>query len=236
MRTLRAFRSLCYEGGGRAKADSSRREEFNRKNSIYWVNEIPVDVLFIGDSITESFEVQPYFGDLGNVVNRGIGGETVEALIKRWDLDVTLLSPKVCVMSEGINNTYSLYQQYEKGIEITEEMIDVKISEMRSCYEEIIEKCLKADVRLIVSSVLPLGVYDFRNRFILKLNEEIKKVCEERGVTYVDTYNIFTEEDGILMKDYTFGDKLHPHVLGYNALANTLRDYIERELKKANEK
>lgn len=236
MRTLQAFKALCYEENGTPKANNSRREEFNRKNSIYWVNEIPVDVLFVGDSITESFEVQAYFADLGNVVNRGIGGETVEFLSKRWDLDVTFLSPKVCVMSEGINNSYSLYQQYEKGIEITDDAIDGKISEMFVHYREIVDKCLRENIRLIVSSVLPLGVYDFRNSFILKLNGELEKLCQEKGVVYVNTYDLFTENDGILMKDYTFGDKLHPHVSGYDVLANALRSYIKEELKTANEK
>ena len=236
MRTLQAFKILCYEEDGTPKANSSRREEFNRKNSIYWVNKIPVDVLFIGDSITESFEIQPYFGDLGTIVNRGIGGETIDFLAKRWDLDVTILSPKVCVMSEGINNSYSLYQQYEKGIVITEQMIDSKIAEMLVHYKEIIDKSLQENIHLIISSVLPLGVYDFRNKFIIQLNHEIEKLCEENRVTYVNTYDIFTEDDGILMKDYTFGDKLHPHVLGYDVLAKVLRSYIAEELKKANEK
>lgn len=226
------FKSVCYSTENLEKfQNSARREEFNRKNSIYYANGFPVDVLFIGDSITESFEVQPYFGEFGTVVNRGIGGEIVENLSKRFDLDVIMLKPKVCVLSEGINNSYALYQQHEQGVEITDEMMDNHILEMLPHYAEVIEKCLCANIRLIISSVLPLGVYDFRNKFILKLNSEIEKLCKSKGVVYVDTYSAFTESDGVLMKDYTFGDKLHPHVLGYNVLAETLKPYIKKELE-----
>lgn len=227
------FKSVCYNAENLEMfQNNGKREEFNRKNSIYYANEFPVDVLFIGDSITESFEVQPYFGELGSIVNRGIGGEAVEGLSKRFDLDVVMLKPKVCVLSEGINNSYELYQQYAKGVEITDGMIDSLILQMLPHYAEMIEKCLCANIRLIISSVLPLGVYDFRNKFILKLNSELEKLCKKKGVLYVDTYSALTEPDGILMKDYTFGDKLHPHVLGYNVLAKTLKPYIKKEIEK----
>lgn len=210
-----------------------KRAEFNRKNSIYFVNEIPVDLCFVGDSITESFETNAYFSRFGTVVNRGIGGETIEYLAVRFPLDVIALKPKICVVSEGINNTYPLYQKYAAGEKISEEEIGSLIQKMMPYYREMAEQCFSSGIRLIFSSVLPIGVYDFRNGFILKLNAEIEKLCGEYAkkgarISYADTYSSIVGADKILMEDFTFGDKLHPHVLGYNKIAKVLEGHIEK--------
>ena len=52
-----------------------RRTEFDIRNSQIFCNKIPVDIVFLGDSITHFWEVEEYFKEYGIVVNRGIGGE-----------------------------------------------------------------------------------------------------------------------------------------------------------------
>ena len=86
-----------------------RREEFNRRNSVYLVNGVKPDIVFIGDSIIDWWEIQPYFSHLGTVVNRGIGGETTDSLAERFKQDAVDLQPKAIVVLEGINDLYSSY-------------------------------------------------------------------------------------------------------------------------------
>ena len=68
----------------------------------------PVDVVFIGDSITHMWEVQSYFGHLGHIVNRGISGDVAEIMIKRLEADAVQLKPRICVSLIGINNIYEM--------------------------------------------------------------------------------------------------------------------------------
>lgn len=239
MRTIEEFtelidrKKLNFYGITVSAGWGDKRAEFDRKNSIYYVNEIPVDICFAGDSITESFEVNAYFSKFGTVINRGIGGETIEYLAIRFPLDVVALKPKICIVSEGINNTYELYKKYSAGQKIPEEDIDNEIQKMLPYYKTIAEQCVSAGIKLIFSSVLPIGVYDFRNSFILKLNAAIKELCAEfsaKGakICYANTYSSVVSADKIIMDDLTFGDKLHPHVLGYNRIAKALEPYIEK--------
>lgn len=43
---------------------------FNYGNEVIVTNRLPVDVVFIGDSITQNWEVQGYFRQFGYIVNR----------------------------------------------------------------------------------------------------------------------------------------------------------------------
>ena len=182
MRDIEEFKKLIdrknlnFYGINVSSGWAEKRAEFDRKNSIYYVNAIPVDICFAGDSITESFEVNAYFSEFGTVVNRGIGGETIEYLAIRFPLDVIALKPKICIVSEGINNTYELYKKYNEGREIGQEDIGSEIEKMIPYYKTIAQQCAFAGIKLIFSSVLPIGVYDFRNSFILRLNAAIKEI------------------------------------------------------------
>ena len=83
-------------------AADSRRVEFDTKNEVIVTNKVPVDFVFIGDSITHAWELNAYFGKMGRLIlNRGIGGDTSEYLLRRFEADVLQLKPKYCVMLIG---------------------------------------------------------------------------------------------------------------------------------------
>lgn len=65
-----------------------------------------MDIVFIGDSITEGWDVRREFGDLGNTVNRGISGDVIDIIEKRFAADVLQLKPRVAVINGGVNNTF----------------------------------------------------------------------------------------------------------------------------------
>ena len=56
---------------------------YNYHNESILTNQWPVDVVFVGDSITQLWELQGYFGSFGYVVNRGIGGDVADILARR---------------------------------------------------------------------------------------------------------------------------------------------------------
>lgn len=60
-----------------------KRIEFDYKNEVIVANEVPVDYVFIGDSITERWELDAYFLGSGRLVlNRGMGSDSTEYIFK----------------------------------------------------------------------------------------------------------------------------------------------------------
>ena len=71
-----------------------------------------VDVVFLGDSLTEGYDVQSYYPNY-NVLNRGIGGDTTVGVEKRLDVSVFDANPKITAMLIGANNMSTMLDNYE---------------------------------------------------------------------------------------------------------------------------
>ena len=227
--TIEEFKKKYYPDG---KLHDEFREKYNRMNTQYLLNGVKPDVVFLGDSITEAFETSLYFGDLGVIVNRGIGGEKTPHLKERVYCDAADLSPKVCVLAEGVNDTAEIYFAKERGEDFPEEKINALLSELSDNMRFAVNVLLNAGITPVVCSVLPLGVVDERAEVILKENEILKNLCKEKGVRYVDYYSALAEPDAKTLKDVTCGDDLHPHAAGYNEMAKLLKPVLKEALGK----
>ncbi len=209
-----------------------RREELNRRNSQWLCNDKSIDIVFIGDSITEWWELSVYFSDYGAVVNRGVGNERTHELKERFVQDAIDLRPKVIVFAEGVNDiddVYTMMKQSAVGIEHS--MVEDELEKICNNYRVMFSQASERKMKMAVCSVLPIGCKDERNQMILRLNEKLKALCVQYGYPYADTYNSIVADDGLTMKKFHFGDDLHPHVEGYNAMAKTLYPYLDKLLK-----
>ena len=78
-----------------------------------------VDVAFLGDSLTDGYDLEKYYPQFVTA-NRGIGGETTIGLESRMELSAYALKPKVVVMLIGGNNLDTMFENYEsilKGLQ-----------------------------------------------------------------------------------------------------------------------
>jgi len=220
--------------GNEAHADN-RRWEFNFKNEILVTNQTPVDIAFIGDSITHNWEVNAYFNHFGRVINRGISGDRAPMLAQRFEGDSLQFRPRVCVAMFGINNTWCL-----DGTTSTEAQDEV-LALVASSYRQMMEQAKAYHVPLLFCSVLPVSdtseIGQRRNQVVLRMNAALKNLCEEFGVTYVDYHSAMVAEDGVTLRSDLSDDTLHPHVIGYNCMAAVLTPLLEQVLNqtKAND-
>ncbi|MEG2287480.1 MAG: GDSL-type esterase/lipase family protein [Ruthenibacterium sp.] len=205
----------------------SRRGEFDFKNQVIVENEVPVDFVFIGDSITQLWELHAYFNAPGQMVlNRGISGDTTEYVLKRFDADVVQLKPKHCVLMIGVNDAWDMETDpwLRETFMTPEEVLARAVKNHRA----IQEKAKLSGIDLWVCSVCPTNM-DFTNhelqrkQYIRALNAAIHQMCAENGFSYVDYYSLLVQEDGLSMRDGMTPEGLHPHVLGYNIMAEALR-------------
>ena len=206
--------------GGEAADD--RRWEFDFKNGVLVTNRTPVDAVFIGDSITHFWELNAYFHRFGLVVNRGIAGDKAHILAERFKADALQLRPRACVLLVGINNTW--------GPGTPEEIPSL----VADSHRRMLEMAGEQGVSMLVGSLLPVGTgcedYENRNRLIREINDSLRPLCREYGATYIDYHAAFAKEDGLTMREGLSDDGLHPHVIGYNRMAEVLTPFLETAL------
>ena len=82
----------------------AKRMEFDFKNEQLLHLKKEIDYVFIGDSITQLWDIKSYLNSEKTIVNRGIGGDTSYYLNKRFEADCVQLKPKKAVLMIGTND------------------------------------------------------------------------------------------------------------------------------------
>ncbi len=209
----------------------SRRGEFDCKNQVIVQNNVPVDFVFIGDSITHMWELKAYFNKPGQMIlNRGIGGDTTKYVLKRFMADVVQLKPKHCIMKIGVNDAWDLEFDHWKQLE--GQPLEAVLQSASDNISRIIELAKQNGLNLIICSVLPTNMKftnkeEVRKKYIKLLNENIKKLCEENKLIYVDYHSGMVQDDGLTVKEDITIEELHPNVFGYNIMADILRKTLK---------
>lgn len=177
----------------------------------------PVDLLFIGDSITQGWGGAPdawkkNYADK-KAANFGIGGDTTQNVLWRVTAGGELagIKPKVVVVMIGTNNfglRNDTAEDTAKGVEAVVKAVREKLPR---------------------SKVLLLGLFprdvkpntDFRKR-IAKTNELVSKLGDDKAVFYRDIGGQFLDKDGNLPAD-VMPDALHLSPKGYGIWAEAIR-------------
>ncbi len=172
--------------------------------------------LFIGDSITEGYELNKHYSD-NTIVNMGIGGDFTSGILMRLDV-VKKLQPKKIFLMIGINDISKNVPR-----ELTQKRYAEIISTIR-------KDCPEA--ALYVQSNLPtahMGGSDATNSMVLLevnlLNAFLQEQCTMNGATFIDLYPLF-ELNGMLNERYTY-DGLHINNEGYKIWTSAIQTYVE---------
>ena len=63
------------------------------------------------------------------------------------------------------------------------------------------------------------------NTDVIKLNSELRKLCTQHGITFIDLFPFFTNEKNKLKEEFTF-DGLHPNGKGYLVWKSAIEKYV----------
>ncbi len=213
-------------------AADSRRNEFDCKNQVLIEHQTPIDFVFIGDSITERWELGAYFHQPNQIIiNRGIGGDITEYVYKRFEADVIQLKPNYCIMMIGVNDAWDLEYDYGKQepVMTVPEVLERSIKHIT----QIIKLAKQHQQPLIICSVLPTNMLwtnheTERKHYIKQLNQYLVKLCQEHHLIYVDYYTSMLADDGLSVKEGIMLEDLHPNVFGYDIMADILRTTLKQ--------
>jgi lysophospholipase L1-like esterase len=196
-----------------------------------------IDVLFMGDSITDfwrnngrngatgdatPFAGKPvfdkYFGDM-KVANFGIAGDTTQGV--RWRLqngEADGFRPKVIMLMIGTNNTSG------KKNTPTEIAMGVAadVFELRKDFPE---------AKILLLGIFPRSTASSSVRGqIAEINKMISALNDGQHVVYMDIGAKFLAEDGSIPKD-VMSDALHPTTKGYEIWAEAVKEPLAELMK-----
>ncbi|NLN51171.1 MAG: lysophospholipase [Acholeplasmataceae bacterium] len=175
----------------------------------------PEGIVFLGDSITEGFNVYEFFNGL-NVYNRGISGDTTVGVLKRLEQSVFQLKPGIVVILIGTNDLALLTQSTKEVSERIKEIVKAIRAELKT-------------VKIILQSIYPVNYSVNKASVNLRTNTLIKEINQQlkiiKDITYLDIYSLLIDETGNLNKNYT-DDGLHINNLGYEFIAKQLKKYF----------
>ena len=174
--------------------------------------------LFLGDSITEMYDLEKYFPD-DPVVNSGVSGDATHDILEDMEKRVYQYNPSKVFLLIGTNDLAQ-----EKS---PEEIFD-NIKEM---IERIQEN--RPEAEIYIESVYPVNetldtemVGKRKNEDIRSLNDLLQNYCQEEDLVYIDVYEELIDANGQLTEEYT-KEGLHLNENGYQVVTDILKEYIE---------
>ena len=197
-----------------------RFEELNQRVKAAAGN---VDLVFLGDSITQGWEGngknvwKKYYGER-KALNLGIGGDRTQHVL--WRLEngnFDGLKPKVVVVMIGTNN--SNRDDHPPG-----EILEGVLAIVRRLQE------LSPDTKVLVLGIFPRGQnFNDQRGKILQVNQALAKLEDGKRVFYLDFGSRLIESDGSISKA-VMPDYLHLSEAGYRIWADAIEPRLAKLL------
>ena len=190
---------------------AAKIEQYERENDEY--DDYEVDVAFIGDSLTDGYDLAKYYPQYVTA-NRGIGGDTTFGLQERLQVSLYDLKPKVVVMLIGANNMDSMFENYE--------------SILQSLKQNLPES------KIVLLSLTAMGGEHWgrKNQLAAYNNVTIKLLAQKYGYEFVDLYSVLYDVSiGEVYEGYTV-DGGHFTPTGYSVVTEQITPVLKELLGK----
>ena len=216
---------LFIQGGGTLN-DWANLSRYKEENNKLLNSSVELRVVFMGNSITESWShFDPDFFLTNSYINRGISGQTTPQMLIRFKPDVINLKPKAVVILAGIND-------------IAGNTGPMQVENIAENIQSMAEISKANEIQVLICSVLPAIDFPWSPGLnpsikVLRLNKLLKNYCRENNIIYVDYYSSMVDKNGGLkVPEYTSSDDLvHPNKKGYDVMKNIIQDSLKKVLE-----
>ena len=151
------------------------------------------EYLFLGDSITDRYDLQSHFSNYP-IINSGIGGNKTIDILENLDNRVFKYNPDVKYVYNNIDKIVTHIKKKFPKCEI------------------FIESIYPINDSIPLSEGQPT-VNDILTR-VVEENKLIEAYCKKNNYTYIDVYSSLIDDNGKLKKRYT-EDGIHLNEYGY---------------------
>lgn len=181
-------------------------------------------VVFYGDSRAQAW-TPPGKMPGYRFVNRGIGAQTTEQVLARFDAHIAPLQPDVIVVQVGINDlkTLPLFADRQEAI----------IQRCKENIEAIVDRSRASGAQVILTTIFPVGQIPLARRLVWTddvvlavdvVNDFIQSL-HGAGVTVMKTD--FLQDNSGRLRPELSADALHLNSAGYTVLNQELRTLLE---------
>ena len=173
---------------------------YRQENEAY--ADYEVDVAFLGDSLTDGYDLAKYYPQF-KTANRGIGGDTTHGLEARLQVSVYDLKPKVAVMLIGANNMDTMFENYENILMGLQKNLP--------------------DTKIVLVSLTSMSMeWGRKNHLAAYNNVLIRKLADKYGFTFVDMYAPLLDLTTGQLRDSYTTDGGHLTHAGYEVFTENL--------------
>jgi lysophospholipase L1-like esterase len=175
----------------------------------------PHHIVFLGDSLTEAFDLDNYFRRK-DLINRGISGNTTDHVLYRLE-ELINAKPVKIMLLVGINDLYQGLEPQAIFENITR-IIDRLVAGTPA-------------TRIYVQSVLPVNELHLASCFnvnvkIYELNNLLRVMCKNQDMTYIDLHSEFLNNNGELDVTLTY-DGVHLTPKAYRLWYDLVKQYLD---------
>lgn len=169
------------------------------------------DVVFVGDSLIENWQIDESFLDY-SCFNMGISGDVTEGVINRLNL-VDAVSPKIVVLEVGTNDL----RRYGD--------VDLAASNMKKIVDELIR--IESVKQIIILGLLPTPANEASmNEMKQTLNRRYEDLSLQNDkITYIDLFEPYSSSNGF-QNDTLFCDSMHLSAEGYKKMVSLVEPCI----------
>ncbi len=201
-----------------ALAQANQDVYYARRATLF--DELPIgkkDIVMLGNSLTDGCEFNELMGNR-HIKNRGIVGDIVQGFIDRID-PIIKGQPKKLFIMGGVNDISH----------------DVSADSIARVMEKLIVMVKHGSPRtkIYLQSLLPFNneVREWRllvgrEHVVVEANILLEQVARRQGVTWINLYPLFADDQGRLRADLT-NDGLHLMGKGYLIWRDALRPYLK---------
>ncbi|WOO86791.1 GDSL-type esterase/lipase family protein [Mollicutes bacterium LVI A0039] len=201
-----------------------KNKVFEERNMEILARNFDFDLILLGDSITEGFDLNRYGYTNKTYLNSGIGGDRIEYMHKRLDRDVLQFSPREVLFMGGINDIRAWYAE-GNDLSNIEEITTHIIKYTSLIVNELKENGIDVKICTITKNYERDINFDYINHIIDHINIAIKNLAIELDVILIDYNEVLTNKYGYLDLSLSY-DGLHPNEFGYIEMVKQIRSIL----------
>ena len=195
----------------------------------------PIDLLFLGDSITDGWSKAPhiwerYYG-AHRPANFGIGGDRTQHVVWRIENgELDGIQPKVTVLMLGTNNSASnTAAEIAAADKKIVELIRAKIPGTKVLLLAIFPRGARKDKdgKITEAAIADAAA---RTAVINDVNRALAQLDDGKNVRFLDIAAVFYGQDGKI-PFAIMPDQLHPNAAGYQLWADAMQPLLTQMLK-----
>ena len=180
----------------------------------------------IGSRIGADYPEKKYF-----FYNRGISGNKVTDLEKRWQADTLDLKPDLLSILIGVNDSSSTIFHWGGGS-------GVSIEEYEKTYSGLLDQTKAAfpDILFVLCEpfILPVGKvkenWDAYHADIVQRQAVVRKLASKYEAVFVGFQEVFDKACDKAAADYWIWDGVHPTVAGHELMAREWLKQVEKRI------